>query len=171
MSASASAVRQRAPPGAGGVDGSVGDGDASAAGGDASSSPAAPAAAAAAPAPPSAPSASVAELLATRDRIITARLHAQRLRRRAWWAALAAVALVAAAAAFFVPRLRLTLALWAGAAALLYLRAAYLPMPQGLRGAGTPFGGLTSLARLLTGGPAPAPRARGAGGGAGVKRA
>ena len=96
--------------------------------------------------------ADVAKLIATRDAAVLKRLEALRARRRAWQATLVVLAVAVLLVAVFFPHLRLTLALFAAAGALLWVRATLCPMP--LRGGGAPFGGLTNLGRLLAAGAA-----------------
>ena len=75
-------------------------------------------------------------------------LEKARLRERAWWMASAAVSVVAALIALLFPHMRQPLALFAGAALLLWLRTRFFPV-QGLRT--TPFSGVASLGGLLSG--------------------
>ena len=114
------------------------------------------AAAGAASASTAEPTAGLEEALARRvaaqAAALRAKLDAMALRRRVWWAAAVALALVGAVIALLAPHLRASLALFAGAGLLLWLRAAYFPLP-GVRT--TPFSGVTALARLLSGGPPP----------------
>ena len=109
-------------------------------------------------APTAEPAPDVAKLLATRDAAVLKRLEALRARRRAWQATFVALAVVVLLVAVFFPHLRPTLALFAAAGALLWVRATLCPMP--LRGGGAPFGGLTNLGRLLAAGAAGAGRKR-----------
>lgn len=99
----------------------------------------------------------VAKRIAAQAAALRAKLDAVALRRRVWWAAAAVLAFVGVIIALLAPHLRASLALFAGAALLLWVRAAYFPLP-GVRT--TPFSGVTSLARLLSGGPPPVHRRR-----------